>query len=175
MSEFLNSLEPSPSKKESHHLVTEYQKKFIDGSQFYELNLMKSHWDSGEVLSSTLSEGSKGILKIQVLDSGCGMTLKDQAKLFQKFSQVSPVQGQRKIDTGLGLWICKELANRLDSLHGRSWLSFRTQNSSKSLSCSQKASQTPTFAYYSSQRGKFTHENILRSKISIKYAQSFSR
>ena len=114
MREFLNSLEASPSKKERHHLVTEYQKKFIDGSQFYELNLMKSHWDSEEVLSSTLPEGSKGILKIQVLDSGCGMTTEQQEKLFQRFSQVSSIEGQRKVGTGLGLWICKELANRLD-------------------------------------------------------------
>ena len=114
MREFLNTLDASPSKKESHHLVTEYHKKFIDGSQAFQINLSKTHWDSEEVLSSNLPEGSKGFLKIQVLDSGCGMTAQAQAKLFQKFSQVSSIQDQRKVGTGLGLWICKELANRLD-------------------------------------------------------------
>ena len=114
MREFLSTLEASPSKKESHHLVTEYQKKFINGSQFYELNLIKSHWSPEEMLSFTLPEGSKGTLKIQVLDSGCGMATEQQEKLFQKFSQVSSIEGQRKVGTGLGLWICKELANRLN-------------------------------------------------------------
>ena len=112
--EFPNTHEACPSKKESHHLVTEYQKKFMENSQPYQLSLMKSHWNSEEVLSSTPPEGSKGTLKIQVLDSGCGMTTEQQEKLFQKFSQVSSIEGQRKIGTGLGLWICKELATRLD-------------------------------------------------------------
>ena len=114
MREFPDPLEARPSKKESHHLVTERPKKFIDGSQFYELNLVKSQWNHDEVLPSTLPEESKGILKIQVLDTGCGVTEEDQKMLFQKFSQVSSIQGQRKIGTGLGLWICKELATRLD-------------------------------------------------------------
>ena len=114
MREFPDSLEARPSNKENHHLVTEYQKKFIDGAQCYQLDLEKSHWNYGETLSSTLPEGSKGFLKVQVVDSGCGMTIEQQGKLFQKFSQVSSVQGQRKIGTGLGLWICKELTTRLN-------------------------------------------------------------
>ena len=112
--EFQTNRDETPSKKENLHLVTEYQKKFMDDLNYYHLNLSKTHWSRDEVLSCKLPEGSKGILKIQVLDSGCGMSDEDQAKLFQKFSQVSSIEGQRKVGTGLGLWICKELANRLD-------------------------------------------------------------
>lgn len=112
--EFQDFQEGRPSKKESHHLVTERPKKFIAGTQCYQLNSSKWHWNYDEVLSSKLTEGSKGILKIQVMDSGCGMTHEEQGKLFRKFSQVSSVQDQRKVGTGLGLWICKELANRLN-------------------------------------------------------------
>ena len=116
MREFSDTLEEeaSQSKKEKPHLVTEYQKKFIAGSQLYQLNLTKLYWESDEVLQSILPKGSKGILKIQVVDSGCGMTTEDQSLLFRKFSQVSSIEGQRKVGTGLGLWICKELAHRLD-------------------------------------------------------------
>ena len=114
MQEFPHSHEPLPSNRGSHHLLTEYQKKFIGSSQFYQLNLTKSQWNPEEILSSTLPEGSQGILRIRVIDSGCGLSAQEQSKLFQKFSQVSSIQGQRKIGTGLGLWICKELANRLD-------------------------------------------------------------
>jgi CheY-like chemotaxis protein len=94
--------------------VTEYQKKFITGSLFYRLDLAKWQWNHDETLQSILPEGYRGILKIQVLDSGCGMTPEAQSRLFQKFSQVNQAAGQRKVGTGLGLWICKELANRLD-------------------------------------------------------------
>ena len=115
MQEFPEIQEDSPAIKENNHLaVTEYQKKFILGSQFYSLSSGKWHWDDEEILSSRLLKDSRGILKIQVVDSGCGMTPEQQGQLFQKFSQVGLTQGQRKIGTGLGLWICKELANRLD-------------------------------------------------------------
>ena len=114
MREFPDNLEARPSMKESYHLEAEYEKKFIESLQVLQLDLLKSHWNREDVLSSTLPEGSKGILKLQVLDSGCGMTPEDQNLLFQKFSQVSPAQDQRKVGTGLGLWICKELARRLD-------------------------------------------------------------
>ena len=52
--------------------------------------------------------------KIQVIDTGCGIPVDKQALLFQKFSQVHDTAGQRKVGTGLGLWICKELSNRLN-------------------------------------------------------------
>ena len=114
LKEFSNAIEDRPSTKENNYLATEYQKKFIYGSHLYSLNLMKSYWNCDEVLSSTLPEGSKGILTIRVFDSGCGMTPEDQARLFQKFSQVNQIAAQRKVGTGLGLWICKELAIRLE-------------------------------------------------------------
>ena len=98
----------------SSHLSTERQKKFISNSHSYQLNLCKWQWNNGEELSSRLPEESKGILKIQVFDTGCGMEKEDQTKLFQKFSQANQAADQRKVGTGLGLWICKELANRLD-------------------------------------------------------------
>ena len=115
MREFSECQEDSPAIKENNHLaVTEYQKKFLLDSQFYSLSSGKWHWDDEEILSSRLLKDSRGILKIQVVDSGCGMTPEQQGQLFQKFSQVGLTQGQRKIGTGLGLWICKELANQLD-------------------------------------------------------------
>ena len=111
--EFPKALAVSPSSSDQLHLVTEHQKKFIVDRPFYCLDLAKWQWSHEEVLSSKLPEGAKGILRIQVLDTGCGITPEDQAMLFQKYSQVNRLPGQRKIGTGLGLWICKQLAHRL--------------------------------------------------------------
>ena len=112
--EFPNVLEDSPSLKSNQHLITVYPKRFINKSTVYQLNAYKSHWQKDEVLTEKFPHGSYGTLKIQVIDTGCGIPVDKQALLFQKFSQVHDTAGQRKIGTGLGLWICKELAKRLN-------------------------------------------------------------
>jgi len=56
---------------------------------------------------------SKGILKIIIKDTGCGMNEEDLSKLFQKFSQVGQVTSKRQIGTGLGLFISKELVENM--------------------------------------------------------------
>jgi len=54
-------------------------------------------------------QGSKGVLKIIVKDTGTGMKKESLEKLFQKFSQVSENISHRQIGTGLGLFITKEI------------------------------------------------------------------
>jgi len=56
---------------------------------------------------------SKGILKIIIKDTGCGMGPEDLAKLFQKFSQVGQVTTKRQMGTGLGLFISKEIIENM--------------------------------------------------------------
>ena len=113
--EFLNTSEACSFNQEKLHLVTARHKKFITDPQFYQLSLTKWNWSSEEVLPpSLLEEEAKGVLKVQVVDTGCGMTEEDLSRLFQRFSQTNCLPGQRKVGTGLGLWICKELAKGLD-------------------------------------------------------------
>ena len=113
--EFLNTSEACSFNQEKLHLVTARQKKFITDPQFYQLSLTKWNWSSEEVLPpSLLEEKAKGVLKVQVVDTGCGMTEEDLSRLFRRFSQTNCLPGQRKVGTGLGLWICKELAKGLD-------------------------------------------------------------
>mgnify|MGYP000991655117 CR=1 FL=1 len=114
MREFRDTSQDCLLNREQLHLVTGLQKKFITDSQVYQLTPSKWNWNREEVLPSNLVTDTKGILKVQVLDTGCGMSPEDQAKLFQKFSQTNKIAGQRKVGTGLGLWICKELAKGLD-------------------------------------------------------------
>ena len=55
----------------------------------------------------------KGYLKVQVSDSGCGVDPENIPKLFNMFTQahrgVAPIYG----GTGLGLWICKQLCEKM--------------------------------------------------------------
>ena len=114
MREYRDTSENCLLNKERLHLVSARQKKFINDPQFYQLTLSKWQWNREESLPSEFTIGNKGVLKIQVLDTGCGMTEEDQAMLFRKFSQTNKTAGQRKVGTGLGLWICKELVKGLD-------------------------------------------------------------
>jgi len=57
---------------------------------------------------------AKGILKIIVSDTGVGMSQEDLKKLFQRFTQVTSDVSKRKLGTGLGLFITKELVQRMN-------------------------------------------------------------
>ena len=60
--------------------------------------------------SSNLSVGPKdGYLRLEVVDTGCGIKKKDLEAIFAKFSQVHEESSKRQIGTGLGLWITKEI------------------------------------------------------------------
>jgi len=68
--------------------------------------------------SSTLStlqssQWKNGYLKIEIIDSGCGISDHDMPKLFKLFSQ-----GELDVNTiqngfGLGLWLCKQICQAL--------------------------------------------------------------
>ena len=55
---------------------------------------------------------AKGFLKIEIIDSGCGIAQDDISKLFQKFEQVG-VSNHNRLGVGLGLWISKALCNKM--------------------------------------------------------------
>jgi len=53
-------------------------------------------------------------LKIQVIDTGCGISTEESSKLFGMFEQAA--QGSRSVHggSGLGLWICKQLCQKMN-------------------------------------------------------------
>ncbi len=56
------------------------------------------------------SREEKGMVTIEVEDTGVGISPKDQKQLFKKFSQIEAGSPLRK-GSGLGLYICKMLVN----------------------------------------------------------------
>ena len=59
------------------------------------------------------SLGGTGFLKIEIIDTGRGVSEEDAKQLFQKFSQVNSDASQRQLGSGLGLWISKTLSELL--------------------------------------------------------------
>jgi len=56
----------------------------------------------------------KGYLKVQVTDTGCGITSENLPKLFKMFTQVQKPNDSGNSGTGLGLWICKQLCQKMN-------------------------------------------------------------
>ena len=72
---------------------------------------------SVEVMSRALPEGRTG-LRIEVSDTGIGLTPEAKGKLFQKFQQADGSITRRFGGTGLGLSICRELVELMGGTIG---------------------------------------------------------
>jgi signal transduction histidine kinase len=55
----------------------------------------------------------------QVIDTGIGIALEDQARIFEKFQQVGDTLTDKPRGTGLGLAICRDI---VEYHHGRLWV-----------------------------------------------------
>jgi len=66
--------------------------------------------------SSHHSEGAQktGYLKVQVSDSGCGIAQEEISSLFGMFNQVKTEARHVSGGSGLGLWICKQLCQKMN-------------------------------------------------------------
>jgi CheY-like chemotaxis protein len=65
------------------------------------------------MFEKAIFQGNSGRLIIEVMDTGIGISEENISKLFKKFSQVSGCE-ERKLGTGLGLWITKEIVEKMN-------------------------------------------------------------
>jgi signal transduction histidine kinase/CheY-like chemotaxis protein len=72
--------------------------------------------DRGEVSIHVMieSRGDESVtLRTQVRDTGIGISEADQTRIFEAFTQVDPSSTRRHAGAGLGLTICREIAERM--------------------------------------------------------------
>ena len=63
-------------------------------------------------------EIKKEMLVVHIKDNGLGISKENQKKLFQKFYRVKTEKTEKIKGTGLGLWIIKQL---LEKMNGEIW------------------------------------------------------
>jgi two-component system sensor histidine kinase VicK len=80
-------------------------------------NAVKYSPDGGSVVLSVTSVGEK--LRFSVRDEGLGVPPEEQRRIFEKFYRLDPQLTRGVGGTGLGLYICRELVERMD---GRIWV-----------------------------------------------------
>ena len=115
------------SHRNSHPILETHQdsfkiphlnKKFFPISEPGDNTILKSEEisPSKQMRNPTIvqEETKEGYIRIEIVDSGCGMQKRDVDKVFKKFQQVSPNSSQRQIGTGLGLWITRELIEMMN-------------------------------------------------------------
>jgi CheY-like chemotaxis protein len=59
------------------------------------------------------TEETAGIMKISIMDSGCGIKEDDLDKLFRQFSQVTLDPSRKKLGSGLGLFITRLICEKM--------------------------------------------------------------
>ena len=64
-------------------------------------------------------EARDGAVEFRVVDEGLGIPADEQARIFEKFYRLDPEMTRGIGGTGLGLYICSELLERMD---GRIWV-----------------------------------------------------
>ena len=65
------------------------------------------------ILDRLAAEDRRELIALRVKDSGIGISAEDQARLFQPFAQAGDGGAQRADSTGLGLTICRRLAEMM--------------------------------------------------------------
>jgi len=78
--------------------------------------LIQKNKDINEMMEDIESpkKEKRGVLKIVVVDTGCGMSQNSLDQLFEKFSQVSDDPTKRQIGSGLGLFITREICRKMN-------------------------------------------------------------
>jgi signal transduction histidine kinase len=89
-------------------------------------NAIKYSPDGGEVELELTSEGER--LLIDVVDEGLGIPASERERIFEKFYRLDPEQSKGIGGSGLGLYISRELVERME---GRLWVESEPDNGSR--------------------------------------------
>ncbi len=86
-------------------------------------NAIKFTPDKGEItVRARVGTRSRGFLRIEVTDTGCGIAHSEREKIFEYLHQIDTPTDVGRAGLGIGLYICRELVS---SQGGRIWVNSR--------------------------------------------------
>jgi PAS domain S-box-containing protein len=97
------------------HLAPELGAASADADRVQQvlINLLDNALKYGAGPLRVRAEPADGTVRISVADSGPGITLAEQQRIFEKFYRVDPHLSRAPSGTGLGLYIARELVQRM--------------------------------------------------------------
>ena len=107
--------EPHPFNEDDDTDEGLYEKRQgfrVFSDDFISLDLQNRKVNENSIIAPSIAE--RGVLKIAISDTGCGMNKDQTNKLFHKFTQVTADASKRKLGTGLGLFIIKQICERMN-------------------------------------------------------------
>ena len=94
-----------------HH---KFNCKFLNSNRRIDSPVLSEPWHLNYFISDQQNRGAKkGFIKVQVTDTGCGIPEESIPKLFEMFAQAHQSVNVMRGGTGLGLWICKQLIQKM--------------------------------------------------------------
>jgi len=105
--------EPYPYNEDEHDEGLFNKKQMFN---FIDPDYIALNTSSRKPLEKYLKNGvarRNGILKVTVRDGGCGIPREHLDNIFQKFTQVTTDSSKRKLGTGLGLFITRQLCQKM--------------------------------------------------------------
>jgi len=113
-SEIFKECKPEESEKRISTFRSQYKQNFKLFRESRSLPCTLEPWVIKHIQGEQeMVNQRRGYLKVQVSDTGCGISQEDIKKLFGMFAQAHQGIAQRYGGTGLGLWICKQLCQKM--------------------------------------------------------------
>jgi CheY-like chemotaxis protein len=123
-SEFFSTIQEMGSdeliqfNRKLENMSTDYDRKYVfhphgqEESDPWELRIGRI--SSGKRYERRDESEHMGYLKVQVIDTGCGISANEIPKLFGMFEQATEHTRSVHGGSGLGLWICKQICQRMN-------------------------------------------------------------
>ena len=117
---FRNQIKDDPLEIEEGRITTQYFKNYLEVHNMSHLQRFIS-FRTERSIQKTLEENlensshyDKCTLRIDIVDTGCGIDEREQSRIFDPFQQANKTISHKYGGTGLGLYIVKKLIEKMD-------------------------------------------------------------